>query len=195
MLMEVGVMWWSTSRLCGATSRWSTWRYRMLEAWHPLWRLWHDEDMPKSISPILEYVGVVGEVFIKHVRASTIKKGVLTWGSQHRHHLSQVECSRQRRHDIGYYLWLSYLWGEICIGTSLYSHAQGMIVNTKLNPYNVMSLCFANEFVMYISCHTYLWHPLPICVFLFILICTHLGGGAIFLHDMIYLFANPSVVI
>ena len=60
-------------------------------------------------------------------------------------------------------------------------------------------LIVANEFVLYISCHIYLWHPLPICGFPLIcatcVICTHLGGDAIFLHDMIYLFANPSVVI
>ena len=65
-----------------------------------------------------------------------------------------------------------------------YSHAQGMIVNTKLNPYNIMSPCFANDFVLYISCHINLWHRLSICGFPLIcatcLICTHLGGDAIF---------------
>ena len=30
------------------------------------------------------------------------------------------------------------------IGTTIYSHAQGMIANTNLNLYNVMSPCFAN---------------------------------------------------
>ena len=82
--------------------------------------------------------------------------------------------------------------------STFYPHAQGMIVNTNLNPYNAMSLCFANEVYINISCHFPLWHPLPICVFPFIcnlFICTHLGGGAFFLHDTIYLFANPSVVI
>ena len=42
------------------------------------------------------YGGVFGEVFIKHVLASTIKKGVPTLGSQDRYHLAQVECARQR---------------------------------------------------------------------------------------------------
>ena len=88
-----------------------------------------------------------------------------------------------RRHGVGYYLWLSYLWGEICIRIIFYPHAQGMIVNTNLNPFYVMSLCFANEVLIYISCHIPLWHPFPICGFPFIcatcLICTHLGGGAI----------------
>ena len=103
-----------------------------------------------------------------------------------------------RKHDIGYYLWLSCLWGEICIGTTFYSHAQGMIVNTKLNPYYVMSLCFANEVLIFISCHIPLWRSLPICVFPFMsnLIDMHtFRGRCYFLHDMIYLFANPSVVI
>ena len=41
------------------------------------------------------YGEVFGEVFIKHVLASTINKGVSTSGSQDRH-LAQVECARQR---------------------------------------------------------------------------------------------------
>ena len=80
-----------------------------------------------------------------------------------------------------------------------YSHAQGMIVITKLNPYNIMSPCFANDFVLYISCHINLWHPLPICGFPLIcatcLICTHLEGDAFFVTWYDLLFANLSVVI
>jgi hypothetical protein len=50
----------------------------------------------------MEYGGAFGEVFIKHVLASAIKKGGplgvrwSTWSDQDRHHLAQVECSRQR---------------------------------------------------------------------------------------------------
>ena len=42
------------------------------------------------------------------------------------------------------------------IGTTIYSHAQGMIANTKLNPYNVMSPCFANDL-------SYIYHVIFIC--------------------------------
>jgi hypothetical protein len=35
---------------------------------------WTHEDGAKQGSPILEYGGVFGDVFIKHERASTIKK-------------------------------------------------------------------------------------------------------------------------
>ena len=44
----------------------------------------------------MEYGGAFGVVFIKHVLASTIKKGVSTSESQDRHHRAQVECARQR---------------------------------------------------------------------------------------------------
>jgi hypothetical protein len=37
---------------------------------------WTHEDGAKKGSPILGYVGVFGDVFMKHVRASMIKKGV-----------------------------------------------------------------------------------------------------------------------
>jgi hypothetical protein len=56
---------------------------------------WIHEYGAKRGSPIMGYGGVSGDIFIKHVLASTIKKGVSTWGSQDRHHLSQVECVRQ----------------------------------------------------------------------------------------------------
>ena len=39
---------------------------------------WIHEDEAQQRSPIMEYVVVFGEVFIKHVLASTIKKGVPT---------------------------------------------------------------------------------------------------------------------
>ena len=42
------------------------------------------------------------------------------------------------------------------IGTTIYSHAQGMIANTNLNPYNVMSPCFANGL-------SYIYHVFLIC--------------------------------
>ena len=85
------------------------------------------------------------------------------------------------------------------IGTSIYSHAQGMVANTKLKPYNVMSPCFANDM-------SYLYHVILFCGILSLyvgflsfvqtcLICTHLGGDAFLSHDMILLFANRSVVI
>jgi hypothetical protein len=54
------------------------------------------ETWAKQGSPILGYRGVFGDVFMKHVRASMIKKGVPSWESQDRHHLAQVECARQR---------------------------------------------------------------------------------------------------
>ena len=57
---------------------------------------WIHEDGAKRGSPIMVYGGVFGEVFIKHVLASTIKKGVPTWESQDIHHLAQMECARQR---------------------------------------------------------------------------------------------------
>jgi hypothetical protein len=41
-------------------------------------RKWIHEDGAKRGSPIMVYGGVFGEVFIKHVLASTIKKGVPT---------------------------------------------------------------------------------------------------------------------
>ena len=44
-------------------------------AWSKKWR---HEDEAKRGSPIMEYGGVFGEVFIKHVLASAIKKGVST---------------------------------------------------------------------------------------------------------------------
>jgi hypothetical protein len=56
---------------------------------------WINEDWAKRGSPIMGYGGVFREVFIEHVLASTIKKGVPTWESQDHHHLAQVECSRQ----------------------------------------------------------------------------------------------------
>jgi hypothetical protein len=37
---------------------------------------WTHGDGAKQISPILGYGGAFGEIFIKHVLASTIKKGV-----------------------------------------------------------------------------------------------------------------------
>ena len=43
----------------------------------------------------MEYVGAFEEAFIKHVLASTIKKGVPSRGIQDRYHLAQVECTRQ----------------------------------------------------------------------------------------------------
>ena len=40
------------------------------------WSLqWRHEDEAKRDSPIMEYGGVFGDVFIKHVLASAIKKG------------------------------------------------------------------------------------------------------------------------
>ena len=45
---------------------------------------------------IMEYGGAFGDVFIKHVLASTINKGVPTWEIQDLHHLAQVECARKR---------------------------------------------------------------------------------------------------
>ena len=49
------------------------------------------------------------------------------------------------------------------IGPTIYSHAQGMVANSKL-----MSclLVFANDMSFLISCHIYLRHPLPICGFI-----------------------------
>ena len=41
-------------------------------------RKWLHEDGAKRDSPIMGYGGVFGEVFIKHVLASMIKKGVPT---------------------------------------------------------------------------------------------------------------------
>ena len=42
------------------------------------------------------------------------------------------------------------------IGTTTYSHAQGMVAYTKLKHYNVMSPCFANDM-------SYLYHVIFIC--------------------------------
>ena len=42
------------------------------------------------------------------------------------------------------------------IETTFYSHAQGMIANTNLNLYNVMSPCFANVL-------SYIYHVIFIC--------------------------------
>jgi hypothetical protein len=61
---------------------------------------WTHEDEAKQGSPILGYVGVFRDVFMKHVRASMIKKDVPSWGSQDRHHLAQVKCIRQS-HSVG----------------------------------------------------------------------------------------------
>ena len=41
------------------------------------------------------YGGAFGDVFIKYVLASIIKKGAPTLESQDRHHRAQVECARQ----------------------------------------------------------------------------------------------------
>ena len=43
----------------------------------------------------MEYGEAFGEVFIKHVLASIIKKDVTTWESRDHHHVAQVECARQ----------------------------------------------------------------------------------------------------
>ena len=69
----------------------------------------------------------------------------------------------------------------------------------KDQPLHIMSHRFANDFVTYISCLNYLWHPPPICGLPLIcatcLICTHLGGDAICHMILSIYFANPSVVI
>jgi hypothetical protein len=57
---------------------------------------WTHKDGAKQDSPILGYGGVFGDIFIKHVLARMIKQGVSTCGSQDRHHLSQIKCSRKR---------------------------------------------------------------------------------------------------
>ena len=69
------------------------------------------------------------------------------------------------------------------IETTFYSHAQGMIANTNLNFYNVMSPCLQLFCLIYIMSYLfvapspYLWVPFFCATHL---ICTHLGGGAIF---------------
>ena len=83
------------------------------------WRLQRiREDKAKQGSSIMVYGRVFGEVFIKHVLASTIKKGVSTWVSQDRHHIAQVECARQR-YDLYRFsiLPLSYWLGDRVIGS------------------------------------------------------------------------------
>ena len=41
----------------------------------PIWRYWSSEDVPMRGSPIMVYGGAFGDVFIKHVLGSAIKKG------------------------------------------------------------------------------------------------------------------------
>ena len=88
------------------------------------------------------------------------------------------------RHDIGHYLWLRLLWGEICIGTSILFSCTRYDYFHKPQPlyYHVSSFCKWSCPIYHVI--FFLWHPLPICGFPLIcatcVICTHVGGGAIF---------------
>ena len=98
-----------------------------------------------------------------------------------------------------FYLWLNYLWGKICIGIIFYSHSQGMVVNTFINPSISCFLSLQMIVSLFISCLILFVASSPICGFHLIcvtcLICTHLGGDAICHMIWSIYFANPSVVI
>ena len=88
-------------------------------------------------------------------------------------------------------------WDMHDIETTFYSHAQGMIANTNLNLYNVMSPCFCKYFVLYISC-------LFICgtLSLFVgssLLCNlfdmHTSRGRCYLCHMIWSFCLQIIVL
>ena len=92
-------------------------RDHMLEACHPYGVHGYVKICLKRVSPIGLW-GSIWQNFTEQGLACSIKKGVPTWGGQDRHHLAQVECTRQR-YDFDRFSLLPVSWcllGDQVIG-------------------------------------------------------------------------------
>ena len=139
-------------------------RDHMLEACHPYGV---HGDVKICLKERLSHSGVWGsnlQYFTKHEQEYSIKKGVPSWGGQDRHHLAQVECTRQRYYlDRFSLLPVSWWWWETgfridnrTIKRGSRSEYLDRIVQRELKPLHTCHHIFLDSYLAFIHMRIYI---------------------------------------